>query len=130
MRRAIRQMIKFPVFALFLSTTGNIHDFTPPPKQDPSKRLSDEELHPFPPFTELGFDQMLKADNLKIHNETLDIDDVSRVGFMSRFGRLLYVNEISAISLPQNNRTLDLDHGTSMAWPPIRVIFLGLLQKS
>ncbi|KAF8806794.1 hypothetical protein BYT27DRAFT_7233606 [Phlegmacium glaucopus] len=90
MRRAIRQMIEFPLFALFLSTTGNVHDFTPPPKDDASNRLSNQQLKLFPPFTELGFDQMLKADNLKIVENIFDIDDVSRVGFMARYGRPLF----------------------------------------
>jgi hypothetical protein len=89
MRRALRQMIGFPVFALFLSTTGNIHDFTPPPKDDPSRRLHDLNLRLYPPFTELGFDQMVKADNLNIDSGNFTIDDVSRVGFMARFGRPL-----------------------------------------
>jgi hypothetical protein len=89
LRRALRQMRDFPVFALFLSTTGNIHDFTPPPKRDSSERLVDEILRLYPPFTELGFDQMLKADNLEISSDTLDIEDVSRIGFMARLGRPL-----------------------------------------
>jgi hypothetical protein len=87
MRRAIRQMNPYPVFALFLSTTGKIHDFTPPPKDDPSQRLTMEQYSLIPPFTELGFDQMVKADDIKIDN--LYIDDLSRLGYMVKFGRPL-----------------------------------------
>ena len=89
MRRAIRQMNDFPIFAYFLSTTGNIHDFTPPPDGDPSKRANERKLTLNAPFTELGFDQMLRADNLKVSNDRFDVDYVSRIGFMSRLGRPL-----------------------------------------
>ena len=89
MRRALRVISGFPVFAFFLSTTGNIHDFTPPPKDDASGRLILKELQLLPPFTELGFDQMLSVDNIKIRPDTFTVEEVSRIGFMVRFGRPL-----------------------------------------
>jgi hypothetical protein len=87
MRRAIRQMVAFPAFALFLSTTGNIHDFTPPAKDDPSNRISSETSTLYPPFTELGFDQILKAEGFNQRQEPFDVDEVSKIGFMTRLGR-------------------------------------------
>ena len=89
MRHGLRKMIDFPVFSLFLSTMGNIHDFTPPPKDDPSKWAADEILHLYPPFTKLGFDQMLRADSLNKSSNRFDVDYVSRIGFMVRLGRPL-----------------------------------------
>ncbi|KAF8637024.1 hypothetical protein AX17_003093 [Amanita inopinata Kibby_2008] len=91
MRHALRKMVDFPMFTVFLSTNPVIiRDFLPQPRDDPSGRLFELILRPVSPFTELGFDQMLKADNLEIRSDTWDIDFVSRVGFMVRFGRPLF----------------------------------------
>lgn len=89
MRRTLRRMTDFPVFSVFLSTTGNIKDFNPPPHADPSGRVFAKRLHLIPPFIEVGFDQMLKADGLEINNGRWQIDEVSTVGFMARLGRPL-----------------------------------------
>ena len=46
------------VFAVFLSTTGRISQFTPPRKSDPSNRVVSGVHKLVPPFTTLGWDQL------------------------------------------------------------------------
>jgi hypothetical protein len=88
-RRVLQGSRTFPVFALFLSTTGKIHDPTPPPKNDSSDRLRDLTLRLLSPFSTLGFDQMVNAHNLTVNSQNFGINDVSKVGFMVLFGRPL-----------------------------------------
>lgn len=85
LRRVLRTLIDYPMFGLFLSTTGNMHEFIPPPERDPSARAVDEGLQLFPPFVELGFDQMLEGTDMN----KLDIEEVSTIAFMVKFGRPL-----------------------------------------
>jgi hypothetical protein len=86
-QRVLEMLRKYPIFALFLSTTGKLCDVTPPPKPN---RPSRETLRLVPPFSELGFDQMLKAHDLVIKDRRFGIDEVSKIGFMAQFGRPLY----------------------------------------
>ena len=85
-RRTHRSLNKYPIFSVFLSTSGKIQDLTPPPQYDKSKRLEDRELQLLPPFTELGFDQMIQPTILE---GSVTIDDVSTLEYMAMFGRPL-----------------------------------------
>jgi hypothetical protein len=85
-QRALRTLRHLPIFTVFLSTAGKIQDFTPPPNKDPSNRIDGTQLHAPSPFTELGFDQMLGSFK---DISRYSIDDVSKVGFMVKFGRPL-----------------------------------------
>jgi hypothetical protein len=71
---------------LFLSTNGMVHDFALPVAQDNSARVATGPLIPLPPFTELGFDQMV---NFNVCN--VSTYDLSRVEYMAKFGRPLYI---------------------------------------
>ena len=86
-RRTIRGLRALPIFALFLSTTGKIHDLTPPPKFDASDRHRKSTLRLLPPFSRLGFDQVVRAHASDVND--FGINDVSKVAFMVRFGRPL-----------------------------------------
>ncbi|KAM6504148.1 hypothetical protein JOM56_001091 [Amanita muscaria] len=89
-RRVLRRLRTLPIFALFLSTTGKVHDLTPPPEFDSSDRLRYLTLRLLAPFSALGFDQMVNAPAFKTNDQNLGINDVSKVGFMVRFGRPLW----------------------------------------
>jgi hypothetical protein len=87
LRRAIRALKELPIFSLFLSTAGKIQDLTPTADSDLSRRIQDFELQLLEPYTELGFDQMMKDSRLL--DGTISIQDASTARFMSRFGRPL-----------------------------------------
>jgi hypothetical protein len=59
LRHAFRALYRFPLFALFLSTTGKIARFTSP-NEDTSKRIIAGDLILIQPFTNLGFDSLAK----------------------------------------------------------------------
>ncbi|KZV65247.1 hypothetical protein PENSPDRAFT_614293 [Peniophora sp. CONT] len=59
LRRALRT-VGSGVFAVFLSTTGKITQFTSPRELDPSNRVSSGAYNLVPPFTALGWDQLAK----------------------------------------------------------------------
>ena len=86
LRRGLRVLNPYPVFSVFLSTTGKTNDFTPAPHEDKSKRLEERTLVLLPPFTELGFDQMVQS---RISDGSVTIDEVSTVEYMAMCGRPL-----------------------------------------
>lgn len=57
LRRALRALNFLPFFALFLSTGGKFHHFSPDYTFDPSNRIQLEMLNLFPPITEVGLDE-------------------------------------------------------------------------
>ena len=85
LRRALRALNELPIFSVFLSTNGSIQNITPRAELDTSCRVQKSELVLLPPFTELGFDQMVG----QISDGALTIEDVSTTSFMVRFGRPL-----------------------------------------
>jgi hypothetical protein len=85
LRRALRALNALPMFSVFLSTTGAIQNITPRPEFDTSGRVQKSEFLLLPPFTELGFDQMVRP----IDDGALTIEEVSSIGFMACFGRPL-----------------------------------------
>ena len=89
LRRNIRKLDHLPIFSLFISTVSEISDITPSPQQDLSMRIGNGALTLLPPFTELGFDQLLKKSPIK--ENTVTIEDAATVRFMCQFGRPLFV---------------------------------------
>ena len=87
LRRAIRALVDFPIFSVFLSTAGKIQYFTPRPDRDNSGRLQKSDLMLLGPFTTLGFDQMMTESRLE--DGIISIEEVSTVACMARFGRPL-----------------------------------------
>jgi hypothetical protein len=85
LRRALRALNELPIFSVFLSTSGKIQNITPRAEFDGSGRVQKSDLVLLPPFTELGFDQMVR----QISNGDLTIEEVSTVMFMALFGRPL-----------------------------------------
>ena len=59
LRHVLRALYRFPLFALFLSTTGKISQFTSP-NEDTSKRIIIGDLTLIQPFTDFGFDTLAK----------------------------------------------------------------------
>ncbi|KAM6501280.1 hypothetical protein JOM56_004294, partial [Amanita muscaria] len=87
LRRALRALNELPIFSVFLSTSGQIQNITPPAEGDASSRVQKSKLVLLAPFTELGFDQMVKEE---ISDGALTIEDVTTIEFMARFGRPLF----------------------------------------
>ena len=87
LRRVLRVLYALPIFSVFISTTGGIQNITPRAELDTSGRVQKADLLLLPPFTELGFDQMVRP----ISDGALTIEEVSTIGFMVRFGRSLWV---------------------------------------
>ncbi|KAF8324798.1 hypothetical protein F5887DRAFT_1022029 [Amanita rubescens] len=63
LRHVLRALCHFPLFTLFLSTTGKISRFTSP-VQDTSKRIVKHDLTLIKPFTDLGFDTLAEKVDL------------------------------------------------------------------
>jgi hypothetical protein len=84
LRRALREIHKYPCFSIFLSTTGKIDQFMPAAKDDPSNRIQ-EGLGLIPPFCELGFDQLAE----KATGGVTTLTKVSSEEFMASLGRPL-----------------------------------------
>jgi hypothetical protein len=89
LRRALRTLQTLPLFALVLSTAGRIQTFLPSVGEDISTRIQLGELEICPPFTELGFDQMMSASGLIVAGGKTSIDQVASEKYMSMFGRPL-----------------------------------------
>ena len=86
LRRALREIHKYPCFSIFLSTTGKIDQFMPTAKDDPSNRIQGG-LDLIPPFCELGFDQLAE----KATGGVTTLTKVSSEEFMASLGRPLWV---------------------------------------
>ena len=84
---ALRVIERAPCFAFFLSTTGKISDLAPPKDADASMRTNTEDLIPSPPFSDLGFDHLMR--DHKIFDKFKTIDDVTSVDCVVRMGRPL-----------------------------------------
>ncbi|THH14260.1 hypothetical protein EW146_g6062 [Bondarzewia mesenterica] len=92
LRRALRALSQgskpAPVFAIFLSTTGKVSQFTSASEDDPSHCLVIGVFSLIPPFTDLGFDQFA----LEEHSfwEGCTLLDVASNEHMARLGRPLF----------------------------------------
>jgi hypothetical protein len=85
LRRALRIIHSHPCFSVFLSTTGKINQFMPPPMNDSSDRMQRGLLGLMSPFCELGFDQLAEK---AISGQTT-LDEVSSLKFMTSLSRPL-----------------------------------------
>ncbi|KAG6808840.1 hypothetical protein H0H92_002627 [Tricholoma furcatifolium] len=85
--------IEGDLFTFFLSTTGKASQLTPPRHYDPSSRVSKQGLILIPPFTDLGFDQLMTDSKLSRASE---IEHVSTLEFMAKFGRPMFGSRLKA----------------------------------
>ncbi|PCH44741.1 hypothetical protein WOLCODRAFT_145141 [Wolfiporia cocos MD-104 SS10] len=84
LQRVLRRLNQAPLFSLFLSTLGDIMQFSPSRDQDKSGRIVLGELELIPPFTEVGFDHFtIKFDV----NASTDLSDVAEDEYICRLGR-------------------------------------------
>ena len=56
LRHALRLIIRYPIFTIFLSTSGKLRLLSPDPSMDPSSRLSHRKLSLLPPLFQCPFD--------------------------------------------------------------------------
>jgi len=78
---------KFPFFFLFLSTAGNLRNFSPEVLWDPSSRVSGGGHFVLPPITETGFGQLA----LTVYESQTTLEEVVTDEWISHLGRPLYV---------------------------------------
>ncbi|KAM6499182.1 hypothetical protein JOM56_004690, partial [Amanita muscaria] len=90
LRHVLRALHSFPLFALFLSMTGNISQFISP-NEDTSGRIIISDLKLIQPYTDLGFDTLANKVvldghwNLERVTEDLHIVHMGRPLFGSRY---------------------------------------------
>ncbi|KAH7921876.1 hypothetical protein BV22DRAFT_1131921 [Leucogyrophana mollusca] len=90
LRRSLRGVNKLRIFSVFLSTTGEIIQFTPPKDLDRSSlRIVLGELALIEPYCDLGFDQ-LAAKLTFSGGEVRKIDEFTNDKCISHFGRPLF----------------------------------------
>ncbi|KAF8156101.1 hypothetical protein B0H34DRAFT_716186 [Crassisporium funariophilum] len=83
----LHDLIKTPIFALFMSTAFNTRQLAPPVFDDPSSRICNPgKLVQHPPYTAFPFD-VYKA---IIVENTRNLDEVCELSFLCRFGRPLW----------------------------------------
>jgi hypothetical protein len=88
LRRILRQIHKFPIFSLFLSTAGRFNLCSSEIRSDPSNRVRDPSFRPLDPISEISFDD-LEYPALK---DTVTLDRVVQIDWISHLGRPLYVH--------------------------------------
>ncbi|KAM6501265.1 hypothetical protein JOM56_004279 [Amanita muscaria] len=88
LRRALRAINELPIFSVFLSTSGKIQNITPRAELDGAGWVQKTNLVLLPPFTELGFDQMVGQ--ISDDGDDLTIEKVSTIKSMVHFGRPLF----------------------------------------
>ncbi|KAF8526795.1 hypothetical protein JB92DRAFT_3224883 [Gautieria morchelliformis] len=91
-RRVFRYLREWPIFGVFLSTTGLVKQFHPVSRWDKSSRIQDGTLYLFPPITLVGYDQL--AIKLKQGNT---LDDGTTIDFMLSLGRPLFKTQYDAM---------------------------------
>ena len=88
LRRVLREIVDYPIFSLLLSTAGRFHQFSPEIRSDPSGRITNHELTPLHPISEICFDDIAYA----AKENTVALDKVVTTDWMSHLGRPLYVH--------------------------------------
>ena len=83
LRHVLRTLHRFPLFALFLSTTGKISQFTSS-DEDTSKRIIAGDLILIQPFTDLGFDTLAKQVALDGHWDLERVTADSHIVYIAR----------------------------------------------
>ena len=88
LRRTLRGIVNHPIFTLFLSTAGRFHLFSPEIHSDPSRRVTESDLHPLDPISEVSFDDIA----FPARKNTVSLDRVVQTDWISHLGRPLYVH--------------------------------------
>ncbi|KAM6495407.1 hypothetical protein JOM56_008113 [Amanita muscaria] len=83
LRHVLHALYSFPLFALFLSTTGNISQFISP-NEDISRRIIIGDLKLIQPYTDLGFDTLAKKVVLDGHWNLERVTEDSHIVHMGR----------------------------------------------
>jgi len=86
LRRALRAIRLFPVWSLFLFTTGKLEQFAPAPIMDKSNRVAGGRLTILTPFIALGFDLLAEVISC---DESYPLDYVSSLKYKISLGRPL-----------------------------------------
>ena len=88
LRYVLRALHRFPLFSLFLSTTGKISQFTSAEDEDVSRRVTRGQLALIQPFTDLGFDTFANSVSLE---DYWYLENVTTGSHIAHLGRPLYV---------------------------------------
>jgi hypothetical protein len=86
LRHALRALRVFPIWSVFLSTTGKLPQFTPAPAKERSDRLVKGLLFVLTPFTALGFDLLAKKVSFDGKHT---LEDVASLEYRLSYGRPL-----------------------------------------
>jgi hypothetical protein len=87
LRRTLREMVKSPIFSLFLSTARRFYKFSPEIRSDPSTRIAKADLIPLDPISEISFDDLA----FPAGENTVTLNRVVQMDWISHLGRPLYV---------------------------------------
>ena len=88
LRHVLRALHRFPLFSLFLSTTGKISQFASAKDEDVSRRVIRGQLALIQPFTDLGFDTLAKPVSLE---DDWELENVTTDSHIAHLGRPLCV---------------------------------------
>lgn len=86
LRHSLRHLRTQPMFAVFIGTASNFHQFSPSAFLDPSYRAAQWHDEMFPPLAETGYDQLAIP---VIADGSWLLDDVATLEYMSHLGRPL-----------------------------------------
>ena len=83
----LNRFLAYPVFTIFLSTNSSLAKFASPRALAKSARIRGGLAVTHAPITETPFD----CDDLVVRPGELKMEDISKISFMARFGRPLWV---------------------------------------
>jgi hypothetical protein len=86
LRRILRQIHKFPIFSLFLSTAGRFNQLSTEIRSDPSVRVRGPTHRPLDPISEISFDDLA----FPALEGTVTLSQVVQMDWISHLGRPLY----------------------------------------
>ena len=112
---ALRGLHNLSLFSLFLSTTGQISQFTSSVQEDRSARVVLGKLVTVQPFTDLGFDLLAHIISL---DGTWRLEQLTEDEYICRLGRPLCVDSFWFSSLGANEGAIDLAPGFKRAQIP------------
>jgi hypothetical protein len=94
LQHALRALTRFSLFSLFMSTTGEISQFTSAPTEDASARILTGKLVLIEPFTDLGFDTLARKISLA---PPPDLENLTTNAHIGHLGHPLCVSSASSI---------------------------------
>jgi hypothetical protein len=106
LRRILRQIHDFPIFSVFLSTAGRFDKFSPEIRSEPSARAREPHNRPLNPISEISFDDIAYP----ALRDTVTIDRVVDIDWISHLGRPLYVHPYHPFREPLRTTQVDSDH--------------------